>query len=259
MAPAEPDSRHRGRPAQSPAADPIAGTATAAAEVWDLLADGPQPPARNMAMDEALLLTAAQRGRPLLRFYAWDRPAVTIGYVQRATAAPATGYTVVRRPTGGGVVYHDHDLTYSVVLPPEHRLAAVERLTSYAWVNQAVRNGLRRLGLEARLARNQIPGSVDRATMVCFRHPTRYDVLGAGGKVAGSAQRRTRSGLLHQGSVQFGQPLPVPRDALAAAITEGFQEQGVHFRDYAAPPELDALCRRLEAERYAQARWNQRR
>ena len=71
-------------------------------EIWHLWQDGAHEPAFNMAMDEALLQAVRRRGQPLLRFYGWATPAVTIGYVQRYSAAPG-GVAVVRRPTGGGV------------------------------------------------------------------------------------------------------------------------------------------------------------
>ena len=85
-------------------------------EPWDFWIDGAHDPAFNMAADEALMLSAPLRGRPLLRFYEWDRPAVSIGYVQTIAAAPE-GYAAVRRPTGGGVVYHDYDFTYETIMP----------------------------------------------------------------------------------------------------------------------------------------------
>ena len=116
-------------------------TTTTDGEAWDLWLDGPHPPAFNMAADEALLLGAPDRRRPLLRLYAWDRPAVSIGYIQRLDAAPP-GFAVVRRPTGGGVVYHDHDVTYTAVFPPDHPLNQLDRLKSYDDLNRAVQNGL---------------------------------------------------------------------------------------------------------------------
>ena len=101
-------------------------------EPWDVWIDGAHDPALNMAADEALLLSAPWRGRPLLRFYEWDRPAVSIGYVQTIAAAPE-GYAAVRRPTGGGVVYHDFDFTYTVMFPAGHWLCDVDRVASYDW------------------------------------------------------------------------------------------------------------------------------
>lgn len=228
-------------------------------EPWDVWEDGAHEPALNMAVDEALLLTAARRGRPLLRFYGWDRPAVSLGYVQRYDAAPP-GYAVVRRPTGGGVVFHDHDLTYTVVVPGGHWLAGLQRLESYHRVNGGVLAGLAHCGLSASLAAAEIPPHVDRQTMVCFRNPTRYDVLLGSRKVAGSAQRRTREGLLHQGSLHFGGPLPVPRAELLRALRRGFSEAlGAELVPYVPDAALLSLAERLAAEKYGTEAWNRRR
>lgn len=228
-------------------------------EVWDFWSDGPREPALNMALDEALLLTAAARGRPLLRFYRWDCPAVTIGYVQRYDAAPA-GVAVVRRLTGGGVVHHDHDVTYSVAVPAGHWLVGLDRLRSYRWINRSVQNGLERCALRAALAAEEIPHHVDRQTMVCFQNPTRYDLLLSGRKVAGSAQRRTQDGLLHQGSLHFGGPLPVPREALAEALLEGFRAVlRLDLEAFEPDAGLLARSRELVETKYGTAAWNRRR
>jgi lipoate-protein ligase A len=228
-------------------------------EAWDLWQDGSREPALNMALDDALLLTAARRGRPLLRFYGWDRPAVTLGYVQRYDAAPA-GFAVVRRPTGGGVVYHDHDLTYAVVVPAGHWLTGLDRTHSYRGINASVQAGLAHCRLPASLAATEIPQQVDRMTMVCFQNPTRYDVLLAGRKVAGSAQRRTRDGLLHQGSLHFGGPLPLPRPELIEALLKGFVETlSLDLARFSPDLETLALARRLVAEKYGTEAWNRRR
>jgi lipoate-protein ligase A len=232
---------------------------TPAHETWDLWQDRAHEPALNMALDEALLLTAAARARPLLRFYAWGCQAVTIGYVQRHAAAPA-GFAVIRRLTGGGVVYHDHDFTYTVVVPEGHWLTGLDRLHSYRWINRSVQAGLERCRLRAELAADEIPHQVDRLTMVCFQNPTRYDVLLAGRKVAGSAQRRTRAGLLHQGSLHFGAPLPLPRPRLAEALIEGFRVTlNLDFEPFTPNAKTLALAQQLATEKYGSDAWNQRR
>src|SRR5215212_7790516 len=88
--------------------------------VWYLLRDGPQSAAVNMATDEVLLESAAEIGKPVLRFYCWNEPAATFGYSQRfADVSKLTHLRpLVRRPTGGGLVPHDADWTYSLVFPP---------------------------------------------------------------------------------------------------------------------------------------------
>ena len=226
-------------------------------ECWDYWEDGAHEPPFNMAADEALLLTAARRGRPLLRRYAWDRPAVSLGYVQRWEAAPA-GFAAVRRPTGGGIVYHDFDFTYSIAFPAGHWLTGLDRITSYDWINRSVQHGLCGLGLAVELAQVEIPHSVERATMVCFTNPTRYDLLLDGRKIAGSAQRRTADGLLHQGSLHFNGPLPFPRDEIARALEGGFADvmRISLARGFRPDAELEARIAQLVQEKYATEAWN---
>ena len=210
-----------------------------------------------MAADEAMLQRVARWGRPLLRTYAWSAKAVSLGYVQRFTAAPA-GYEFVRRPTGGGVVYHDCDFTYSIVFPPDHWLNGLDRIRSYDCLNRSVQAGLRRLGLAVELAQVEIPHSVERATMVCFTNPTRYDLLLDGRKIAGSAQRRTAEGLLHQGSLHFGASgLPFAREALSTALLEGLAEVlGIACAPFTPDQDFEAAVRRLVDEKYGNDAWN---
>ena len=229
-------------------------------EIWDFWDDGAREPAMNMALDEALLLQAAARSRPLLRFYAWDRPAVTIGYVQAFAAAPREGFTIIRRTTGGGVVFHDHDLTHTAVIPAGHWLTAVPPLQSYAFINEALREGLAGCRVAAEMTHEEIPKNVDRLRMVCFTTPTRYDVMVGGRKVAGAAQRRTREGILHQGSIHFGEALPLPRSTMIGRILEAFTARdGITFAPFTPPTELLAQAAELAKTRYGTDEWNQMR
>jgi len=229
-------------------------------EPWDLWTDNCRSPGLNMGIDEALLQHAPDRNRPLLRFYGWDRPSVSIGYIQRCDAAPATGYTVVRRPTGGGVVFHDCDLTYTVVIPPGHWLTSTVREESYGWVNEALRVGLARENIDATLTGESIARGVSRERMVCFRHPTRYDLMLSDRKISGAAQRRRYGGILHQGSLQFAADLPVPRDRLELAVCAGFcQVLGACFETFNPDTGLLRAADRLAAERYESDAWNRRR
>ena len=228
-------------------------------ETWDFWNDGPHEPPFNMAADEILLETAQTRSRPLLRFYSWDRPSVSIGYFQSISAAPK-GFAAVRRPTGGGIVYHDYDFTYTVVFPDGHWLTGLDRNQSYDWINRSVQAALNSLKMDAELSNGQIPHEVDRLTMVCFTNPTRYDVLLDGTKIAGSAQRRTADGILHQGSLHFGGPLPVERAVLGDAIKTAFNDvMAVSFENYTPSEELFTMFQRRSADKYATKEWNDRR
>ena len=89
---------------------------------WRLLEHGLLDPAANMAWDEALLEAAPGLGQPVLRLYGWNQPAATFGYFQKhAEIARLTPLRpLIRRPTGGGLVPHDADWTYSLAFPPGH-------------------------------------------------------------------------------------------------------------------------------------------
>ncbi len=225
------------------------------AEVWLHWQDGAHSPAENMAADSAMLSQAIRLGRPLLRTYAWDRKAVSLGYVQRHDAAPP-GFAFVRRPTGGGVVYHDFDFTFSAAFPAGHWLTGLDRTTSYNWLNRALQAALLSMGFAAELAACEIPHTVERATMVCFTNPTRYDLLLDGRKIAGSAQRHTADGMLHQASLHFGGPLPRPREAFRQALLKGLADVMNVTTTPFAPDDGFREAWAKFTERYASDAWN---
>jgi lipoate-protein ligase A len=180
--------------------------------------------AMNMAIDEALLERAQV---PSLRLYRWDHPALSFGYFGRyadvSTYAPERD--LVRRWTGGGIVLHGNDLTYSIVIPARDTMFGRSPMSIYEMVHRAIQDALVANGQAAALTtvaavgacpersrrnrRDQIDSAVaDRRYSTaagkghCFANPVRADVLVNGQKVAGAAQRKTRVGLLQQGSIQ---------------------------------------------------------
>lgn len=234
--------------------------APAAKEIWPLWLDQePRAPAINMAIDELLLNSASDRTMPIARFYRWDRPAATIGYFQAPSAVTTPELTVIRRITGGGVVDHREDFTYTVVIPKAHHLCRAGRLESYRFINHLLAIALRALGVEAHFAVDDIPRTVPRATMVCFVTPTRYDLTGPAGKIAGAAQRRTAAGILHQGSVMpanAGISRSELRDALSSRPLGP-----VRLLPHTDPP-ADAILDQatvLAAEKYSRQAWNRAR
>jgi lipoate-protein ligase A len=155
----------------------------------------PHRAAMNMAIDEALLGVITG---PVLRVYHWAAPAVSFGYFERwePVRAAHPGRDAVRRWTGGGVVLHGEDFTYSLLIP---RSGAGEAAAeSYRRIHGAL---CRALG-DAGMAAEPASSSAVKTSRSCFENPVLHDVLVAGRKVAGAAQRRTRKGLLHQGSIQ---------------------------------------------------------
>lgn len=152
--------------------------------------DGPW----NMAADQAWLELSEV---PVLRVYRWDEPTATIGYAQNLTklgdALPP--WPVVRRWTGGGVVLHENDFTYSVIVPAVHPWSQTNPLDSYRVIHEslakALDDGSRLAGMDD-LIENPF----------CFVAPALHDVIRDKVKVAGAGQRRGKLGVLHQGSVQ---------------------------------------------------------
>src|ERR1041385_2879508 len=153
--------------------------------------------AQNMAVDEALLTDCAA---PVLRFYLWRRPSISFGYFARyAEVAGELGdRDIVRRWTGGGIVPHGADLTYSVIVPRNHSFFERSSVEIYAAVHDAICRALQANGMEAFLAN----GAAPKISEACFANAVRADVISGGQKIAGAAHRRTRAGLLHQGSIQ---------------------------------------------------------
>ena len=171
----------------------------------------PRTAAMNMAIDEALLEFAT---RASIRFYRWDHPAVSFGYFGKyvAVAEHAPQRDLVRRWTGGGIVFHGDDLTYSIIIPAAAEVFAASSRSIYAAVHDSLRNALAANGQQAELAEGRDaalrrPRTAPKAfgavpTNTCFTDPVPADVMLNGRKVAGAAQRSTRHGLLQQGSIQ---------------------------------------------------------
>ena len=156
------------------------------------LDETPRNGALNMALDEMILRAVES---PSLRVYRWAVPSVSFGYFgrYREVSARWPGRELVRRWTGGGEVPHGEDFTYTLMVPAAHSFARCAVRESYRAVHLALAELLPGASLAA----------VDEGDApACFAHPVVADVLVAGRKVAGAAQRRSRHGLLHQGSVQ---------------------------------------------------------
>lgn len=171
----------------------------------------PHSAAMNMAIDEALLEYATI---PLIRFYRWRSSALSFGYFGRFTdiARYQCERDLVRRWTGGGIVFHGEDLTYSLVVPTSDTVFAESSISIYEKIHQALCGALSETGQPAVVAAGADRGpssarvatrtGISDAAYSCFANPVRADVLIDGRKIAGAAQRRTRRGLLQQGSIQ---------------------------------------------------------
>ncbi len=180
-------------------------------KTWRLIIDAAREPAANMALDEAIMQRMAEEpSDPTLRVYRWTYPCVSIGKFQRLDDIPflMNSVPIVRRPTGGGSVYHDElGITYSLVFGERSGVIPEGTVASYRHIHEGVAAAVRELGLDAVL---YAPASVpSKAFGSCFALPVRSDVVSRGKKIAGAAQRRKFGVVLHQGEVSL--PLDVWR------------------------------------------------
>jgi lipoate-protein ligase A len=207
----------------------------------------PRPAALNMAVDEALLTDATA---PILRFYRWRQPSLSFGYFGRYAEAvrQANEREIVRRWTGGGIVPHGDDLTYSVIIPKAHPFLAKSSLEIYAAVHDAIRRALEANRIEAALVNEAAP----RISEHCFANAVRADVMSAGRKIAGAAHRRSRAGLLHQGSIQWHDLPDRFRSDLAASLCERYETRSL-------TAQLIDRANQIAATKYGTTEWLRRR
>ena len=205
----------------------------------------------NMAADEVLLIHAR---RPVLRVYRWARPAVTFGYLESwkavASAYPQPAWELVRRGTGGGIVPHGEDWTYSVIVPRLHPFARLSAGESYRILHEELAAAMSAAGVGGERV-SLTPQAMEKTSHACFENPAQHDVLAGGRKIAGAAQRRSRFGLLHQGSVQG---ITVP-PGFASALAGGLSAE-VASRSLSPAERYQAEA--LAAEKYSTDEWNRR-
>jgi lipoate-protein ligase A len=207
--------------------------------------ESPRMAADNMAIDEALFLTAAY---PVLRSYRWVRPSVSFGYFTpwSEVALRFAGRDLVRRWTGGGIVEHGQDFTYSLVCPGNKNLPTT--IEFYRGVHLAISNILRKNGYPVEM----VPLSEPVWSAACFEKAVQFDLKLRDEKIAGAAIRRSRKGLLLQGSIQR---LEVPAQfevQLAGAL-------GEHVDSSAVSDLMMEQAVHLAKEKYGAAEWNCRR
>ena len=187
-------------------------------KTWRLIVEPrPLPGSRNMAVDEHLFCRARTEPETFLRFYQWARPTASLGATQSVERVAdlefcrRRGVDIVRRITGGKLVLHDREVTYSVASADVEAFGPT-LAESYQRISRGLMRGLELMGLAPKLASASPPEYV-RSTMPCFAYPARDEVELDGLKIIGSAQKRTGVAFVQHGSI----PL-VKDEALLAAV-----------------------------------------
>ncbi len=252
-------------------------------EQWRLLKTDFSTAFTNMAVDRAVLVTSSEgKVSPTVRFYGWEPSAISIGYFQSLEeevdldTCRKLGVDYVRRITGGGAVFHEEELTYSIVIPDTHPQIPKNILKSYGRICGAVMKGLDNLGIESKY----VPIN---------------DIITGGKKISGSAQTRKAKIVLQHGTVltdvdvdKMFSVLKVPNEKIkdkliadvkqrvtsikhvlgkeirfedvAEAMKRGFEEEfSVELIEEPLSEEEKELTRKFEKECFSARDWNHRR
>lgn len=161
-----------------------------------------------MAIDESIFReTIKDKKKPTIRFYGWRPAAVSIGYFQNPQSevnleqCDRMGIKIVRRLTGGKAVFHNDEITYSVVADVQEKSFPVNVLGTYKVISDCLVQGLAYLGIKANLAPVCRDMNLMDSKSCCFSIASRNELLVAGRKICGSAQMRTKGGFLQHGSL----------------------------------------------------------
>lgn len=163
-----------------------------------------------MATDEALLRSFDPLSSPpVLRLYSWNPPALSLGRFQKAAEVldlercRVDGLGVVRRVTGGGVIYHADELTYSLVCSPSQIPPASSIKDSFRVLTGFLLKFYRELGLDASYTADVAPEGtrLGERTPFCFAGRESFDILINGCKIGGNAQRRLKGIIFQHGSI----------------------------------------------------------
>ena len=221
--------------------------------------DASHSAAMNMAIDEALLEYATV---PSIRFYRWHSPALSFGYFGKFAhvACYAGERDLVRRWTGGGIVFHGDDLTYSIVIPANDNAFSESSMAIYEKVHRVLCDAVGANGKRAVVAGGGNPGGAADAIRIafsaggynCFANPVRADVIVDGRKIAGAAQRRTRRGLLQQGSIQGIDLENGLSERFAVELSNNCQPQSL-------PKTVQCRARGIAAQKYGAEAWLRKR
>ncbi len=178
---------------------------------WKHIDTGIRSAAANMELDAALLSDLKEEEDAILHLYEWEKDSATYGHFidpknfLNMEGVKSSSLDLAKRPTGGGIIFHNCDLAFSVLVPSTHPNFSANPLENYAFVNNRVIGAIEQMvDFSAELLPEEPSPLDEHCKSFCMAKPTKYDVMIQGKKIGGAAQRKTRDGYLHQGSVSIG-------------------------------------------------------
>lgn len=191
---------------------------------WQVYNTGRGSAFQNMDLDRNFLNELDPKGPCILRHYEWSSDSATHGYFinpfdyLNESIVKEGRLQLAKRPTGGGILFHIWDLTYSVLVPVSHPSFSTNTLLNYLFVHNIVSKAIYQFMGEAEpleLLPTEEKHEIKACNNFCMAQPSQYDVMLKGRKVGGGAQRRTKAGYLHQGTISLSMPsLDFVKDAL---------------------------------------------
>ena len=173
---------------------------------WRLIDTGEGTGRYNMEFDLKLLTSSENKETPpTLRFYRWNPPAVSLGSGQKPEEEAnldfcrQNGIDVVRRPSGGGAILHEDEITYSFTSRISDHPAFQDLLSSYYIIVEGLMEGLKKIGISAEIRGGKSSGP--ERYIPCFALSSRHDLVVKGKKIIGSAQRRKKNAFMQHGSI----------------------------------------------------------
>lgn len=257
-------------------------------KIWKLLLNRvPLKGSLNMAIDDYLFHSLGESPQTYLRFYQWEKPTVSLGYSQAIARVvnlhfcKANGIDIVRRITGGKLVLHHQEITYSLC-SSDTRVFTSTLAESYRLISEALILGLKKMGLNPSLARSA-PAPYIKGNLPCFSFPAACEIEVEGKKIVGSAQKREGKRFLQHGSLplkanrellgsvslQLGKVFPLHMISLSEALQKdisfeeavsyllaGFSEYfSVPFKEIAIDTREEEAISKIQKERYESIAW----
>lgn len=224
---------------------------------WRLIHSTGSTPYMNMAVDEALFLLS-EKHSPAVRFYGWKEKTFTIGYFQKVSELKEK-YSLlgeksvfVRRITGGGLVEHGKDLTYSISCSKPEKYFDKGVKETYKKINSVFAGAIE--GFEGEVAIEGDRGTSLGRGVNCFREMSPFDIVLGGVKVGGAAQRRTEGRFIQQGSIRLGDSeVKFMFDSFVKLFREEFEAE-IEIEEL-AEDEIE-LAEKLCEEKYVTRDWN---
>jgi lipoate---protein ligase len=182
---------------------------------WEIVDTGLASAEKNMATDIKLLETLKPHDKPILHFYDWEADSATYGYFLdplkflHLEAIQNFKIQIAKRPTGGGIVFHLCDLAFSALIPSSHPSFSINTMENYAYINSIVLDAVQNF-IGSKQTPSLLPKEIfpldETCKNFCMAKPTKYDVMLNQKKVGGGAQRRSKNGYLHQGTISLAMP-----------------------------------------------------